>query len=69
MSDDSVYKLVELIKRKAPEYLDLLTAATDAEFEKAFMSLLERAVAVLEKDKKNFADLGEDGLTRFWRRR
>jgi hypothetical protein len=59
----SAYQLVEMIKRKAPEYLDLLTASTDEEFERAFDALLERAVAQLEKNKTNFRALDEVGLS------
>lgn len=61
--DDSVYTLVELLKRKAPEYLDLMSAETEEEFDAAFDVLLERAVSHLEKNKKNFADLNEVGLS------
>jgi len=53
----------ELIKRKAPEYFDLLTAGTNEEFEEAFAALLQEAVAHLEKNKSNFDSLGEVGLT------
>jgi hypothetical protein len=60
---DSVAELIERLKRKAPEYVDLLVAETDAEFEKAFTVLLERAIHHLEKNKKNFAKLGEVGLS------
>ena len=40
----TVFQLVETLRRKAPEYLDLMTAETDEEFEKAFDALLEQAV-------------------------
>jgi hypothetical protein len=59
----SAYDLVEMIKRKAPEYLDLLTAQTDDEFEAAFDALLQKAVAHLEQNKANFRDLDEVGLS------
>lgn len=55
--------LIEMIRRKAPEYLDLITAATDAEFEAAFDAVLGKAVTHLEKNKKNFDALDEEGLT------
>jgi hypothetical protein len=61
--DDSAVSLVDMIERKAPEYLDLLTAETDVEFEKAFDALLGKAVAQLERQKGNFAKLGEVGLS------
>jgi len=53
----------ERLRRKAPEYLDLLSAQTDQEFEQAFDALLERAVAGLEKNKVNFNGLDEVGLS------
>ncbi len=60
---DSANDLVDRIKRKAPEYLDLLTADTDADFESAFDALLEKAIADLERNKKNFEKLDEVGLS------
>lgn len=61
--DNSAKNLVDRIKRKAPEYLDLLTAETDAEFEQAFESVLEKAVTHLEKNKIKFKVLNEEGLS------
>ena len=55
--------LIEMIKRKAPEYLDLITAATDEEFAAAFDAVLGKAVVHLEKNQKNFNALDEEGLT------
>jgi hypothetical protein len=52
--------LIELIRRKAPEYLDLLTARTDDEFAAAFDAILGMAVQHLEKNKKNFDSLDEE---------
>jgi len=60
---DSAAKLIERIKRKAPAYLDLLTAETVDEFEAAFYVILESAVQHLERNKKNFENLGEVGLS------
>jgi hypothetical protein len=60
---DSAAALVEQIRRKAPEYLDLLTAATDEEFETAFDALLGPAVKRLEENKKNYESLTEVGLS------
>ena len=59
----SIHDLVEALKSKAPEYLDLLTAQTDEEFEEAFLPLLEKGVTHLEKNKKNFEELDEEGLS------
>lgn len=61
MSDGYAY--IEMIKRKAPEYLDLLTAASEAEFDKAFDALLQNAVSRLEANKRNFEPLNEVGLS------
>ncbi|PQV45144.1 hypothetical protein [Paraburkholderia sp. BL21I4N1] len=58
----TAFELSELILRKAPEYLDLLSP-DDAVFEKAFDAQLGRAVQGLETNSKNFAPLKEDGLT------
>jgi hypothetical protein len=60
---DTAFAFVEILKRKAPEYLDLFTAQTDVEFEKAFDALLERSVTGLETNRKNFADLDEEALS------
>ena len=62
-SKNSAKDLVDLIRRKAPEYLDLLTANSDAEFESAFDAILGQAVANLERNKKNYEKLDEEGLT------
>ena len=60
---ESAHDYVEMLKRKAPEYLDLLTAETDEEFESAFDAILENALTCLEKNKKNFQTLDEEGLS------
>jgi hypothetical protein len=60
---DSAAELIERLKRKAPAYLDLLTAETVDEFEAAFCVILEGAVQHLEKNKKNFETLDEEGLS------
>ena len=61
--DNSLLELLELTKVKAPEYFDLITAKTEAEFEKAFDVFLERAVSQLESNKKNLQLLDENGLS------
>ncbi|WP_225072165.1 hypothetical protein [Desulfuromonas sp. CSMB_57] len=60
---DSVAALVERIQKKAPEYLDLLTAETDADFEQAFNAVLATAVSWMERNKKSYQTLDEVGLT------
>jgi hypothetical protein len=61
--NNSVAEMFERARRKAPEYLDLLSSKTDAEFEAAFTPLLERAVSHLEANAKNFRTLDEVGLS------
>ena len=60
---NSVGELVDRIRRKAPEYLDLLTADTDEVFELAFDILLESAIGHLERNKRNFQTMDETGLS------
>lgn len=60
---DSALALMEQLMRKAPEYLDLMTARTDAEFETAFDAILGKAIIHLERNKKNFRALDEEGLS------
>lgn len=59
----SAHDLEERLRRKAPAYLDLITATTDKEFEDAFDALLEQAVSYLEQNKKDFQELDENGLS------
>src|SRR5262249_36571844 len=58
-----LYALCEMLKQKAPDYLNLITAKSTPEFEKAFDGLLERAVSGLEQNKQKFDKLDEDGLS------
>jgi hypothetical protein len=60
---NSAAELFDRIKRKAPAYLDLLTSETEEEFEAAFTAILDGAVHHMEKNKKNFQKLNEEGLT------
>jgi hypothetical protein len=60
---NSIAEYFDRIGRKAPAYLDLLTADTDEEFEAAFTAILDRAVHLMEKNKKNFQKLDEEGLS------
>jgi len=63
MAKGSARDLIKLIERKAPEYLDLLTAKTDEEFENAFDAILGHGVAYIEENKKFFKELDEEGLS------
>jgi hypothetical protein len=60
---DSLFDLFELMKKKAPEYIKLLTAQSEAEFDEAFDAMLEKAISRLEQNSKNFASLDEVGLS------
>jgi hypothetical protein len=60
---DSVFALIELMKTKVPEYLELFTARTDEEFAAAFDVLLDKSVRDLERNKVNFKKLNEEGLS------
>lgn len=60
---DSALALIEKLKRRAPEILDLMTANSDDEFEKAFDPLIGRAVSQLEQQKDNLQSLDEVGLS------
>ena len=63
MNDSSLLTLVDKITKKAPEYIDLLTAESDEKFETAFDAILGRVIHDLEKNKKNYDELDEEGLT------
>ena len=62
-SKDSAENYIDIIKRKAPEYLDLLTADSEDDFLVAFDRVLEKAIEALEVNKKNYESLGENGLS------
>jgi hypothetical protein len=61
--EDSLFALFEMLKQKAPDYFNLVTAKSTPEFEKAFDALLEKAVSGLEQNKQKFEKLDEDGLS------
>lgn len=65
MTDDAgtALRLVEMLKNKAPEYLDLLTVQTEADFDEALGPLIEKAISHLEKNSGNFEPLNEVALT------
>jgi hypothetical protein len=60
---NSAAEYFDRIRQREPAYLDLAAAATDDEFESAFARVLEVAVHQLEKNKKNFQKLDEEGLS------
>jgi hypothetical protein len=62
-ASSNAHDLVERIRRKGPEFLDLFSADSDETFEAAFDVLLEKALHGLEKNKKNFKSLDEEGLS------
>ena len=51
------------LEKHEPDYLDLVTAATEDEFDAALIPLLAKTVDHLESNSKNFSSLGETGLT------
>lgn len=61
--ENSLLRLYELNQQKAPEYFALISAQNDADFEKAFDTLLERVVSQLETNKRDFEKLDENGLS------
>jgi len=63
IQNDSLEELVETLRKRSPECVNLLTAKTQEEFEEAFIPFLAEAISHLEKNSKNFQDLGEVGLT------
>jgi hypothetical protein len=63
LDPNSAAALFNRIERKAPAYIDLLTAETNEEFEAAFTVVFEGAVHHLEKNKRNFQTLREEGLS------
>ncbi|WP_437625514.1 hypothetical protein [Sorangium sp. So ce1151] len=56
-------ELIKRIERKAPEYLDLLTAGNDSDVELAFNALLDKSLRNLESNRTHYASLDEEGLT------
>jgi hypothetical protein len=62
-TDNSLFALVDMLKQKAPQYINLVTAQSDVDFETAFAGLLENAVSQLEQNKANFDSLNEVGLS------
>src|ERR1044072_3424560 len=63
MVKGSARDLISRIERKAPEYLDLLSAQTEAEFDEAVDAVLSQGVAFLEKNKKLYKGMNEEGLS------
>jgi hypothetical protein len=62
MSDSTLKRLCEILVKRCPETVALLTAVTEPEFDDAFAPWLALAIHDLEANSKNFADLGETGL-------
>ncbi len=52
-----------MIERRAPRILDLLTAKTADEFDKALEVQLERSIMGMEQNSDKFASLDEDALS------
>ncbi|QET02554.1 hypothetical protein FOB72_11240 [Cupriavidus pauculus] len=62
MADSNLKRLCEILARRCPEAVELLTTVTEADFDDAFAPWLARAIHDLEANSKNFAGLGETGL-------
>jgi hypothetical protein len=60
---DSYLAFVERIIRRDPANIDLQTATTEDQFDKALEVVLESAIRHLEKNKKNFQTLNEVALS------
>jgi hypothetical protein len=60
---NTLYALVEILKRQAPEVLDLALAKTEEDFCVVFDRLMERAVMHLEKNAGNFAHWDEVAMS------
>ena len=56
-------ELTAWMEKHEPDYLNLVTAATEDEFDGALIPLVAQAVEYLEANSKNFQTLGETGLT------
>lgn len=63
MSESSLYDYIELTKKLSPETLNLVTANSDEEFDKAFDNWLTQAISKLEANKLNYNSLDENGLS------
>lgn len=63
MSDSNLYNYIELTKKLSRETLDLITAESEEDFDKAFDNWLTQAIAKLEANKSNYESLDENGLS------
>ena len=59
----SLAEMIARLEKHEPDYLDLVTASTEDEFDAALVPLLAKTVDHLESNSKNFSSLGETGLT------
>ncbi|WP_321875944.1 hypothetical protein [Burkholderia cenocepacia] len=59
----TLYDLIEELRMRSPEHLDLFAALSDDDFQIAFDSLLGKALAGMEESKNNFQLLGEPALS------
>jgi hypothetical protein len=61
---NSLLAYCEVLKQKAPETFNLMTAKSTSDFEAAFDAILEKAVSGLEQNKKKFETLDERTIGR-----
>jgi hypothetical protein len=63
MNESNLYNYIELTKKLSRETLDLITAESEEDFDKAFDNWLTQAIAKLEANKLNYESLDENGLS------
>ncbi len=59
----TLYDLTEHLRQCSPEHLDLFASLSDDDFQVAFDSLLNKALAGIEENKKGFQTLAEPALS------
>lgn len=65
MSGRTAFDYFEVIKRLSPFTLDLLTAETDEQFDKAFDNWLVTGISQLERSKKDYQSANENAISSF----
>ena len=56
-------ELMSWMEKNEPDYVDLITATTEDEFDAALIPLLQKTVDHMESNSKNFRNLDETGLS------
>jgi hypothetical protein len=63
MAGGTLFDLTDQLRQQSPEHLDVFASLSDDEFQVAFDSLLNKALAGLEESKKGFQSLDEPTLS------